>query len=63
MPALKEHIYSSHSKTADAQHSLMHMLFLVIRSKPSYVVDDIQCGMKLFNRLLKEFFTMNLEVK
>lgn len=62
MPALKEHIYSSHSKATDAQHSLMHMLFLVIRSKSSHSVNDLQHGMKLFNKLLVEFFTTNLEV-
>ena len=62
MPTLKEHIYSCHSKAADAQHSLMHILFLIIRSKPSYSMDDLQCGMKLFNKLLKEFFTVSMEV-
>ena len=62
MPSLKEHIYRSHSKTTDAQHSLMHILFLIVRSKASYSVNDLQCGMKVFYKLLKEFFTINLEV-
>lgn len=62
MPSLKEHIYSSHLKTTDAQHSLMHIIFLVMRSKPSRSTNDIQCGVKLFNKLLEEFFTSDLEV-
>lgn len=62
MPSLNEHIYSNHSKTTDAQHSLMHMLFLVMRSRPTRCTNDMQCGVKLFNKLLQEFFTLNLEV-
>lgn len=62
MPSLKEHIYGNHSDATEAQHSLMHILFLVIRSKPSHSSTDLQIGMKLFNKLLDDYFTKQLEV-
>ncbi len=63
MPALKEHIYSSRSETAEAQHSIMHALFLVIRSKPSMCSENLQIGLKIFNRLFEENFKVNMEVR
>ena len=63
MPALKEHIYSSRSETAEAQHSIMHALFLVIRSKPSMCSENLQIGLKIFNRLFEKNFKVNMEVR
>ena len=62
MPALKEHIYGSRSVTAEAQHSIMHALFLVIRSKPSKCSENLQQGLKIFNRLFDEYFKATMEV-
>ena len=63
MPALQEHIYSSRSETAEAQHSIMHALFLLIRSKPSMCSENLQVGLKIFNRLFDDNFKANMEVK
>lgn len=63
MPALKEHIYSSRSETAEAQHSIMHALFLIIRSRPSKCSENLQLGLKIFNRLFDGNFKATMEVK
>ena len=62
MPALKEHIYGSRSVTAEAQHSIMHALFLIIRSKPSKCSENLQQGLKIFNTLFCEYFKTTMEV-
>jgi len=62
MPALKEHIYSSRTETAEAQHSIMHALFLLIRSKPSMCSENLQLSLKIFNRLFDDNFKVNMEV-
>ena len=63
MPALKEHIYSSRSETAEAQHSIMHALFLLIRSKPSKCSENLQLALKIFNRLFDENFKVTMDVR
>ena len=62
MPALKEHIYGSRSVTAEAKHSIMHALFLIIGSKPSKCSENLQQGLKIFNRLFDEYFKATMEV-
>ncbi len=61
MPALKEHIYGSRSVTAEAQHSIMQALFLIIRSS-SKCSENLQQGLKIFNTLFDDYFKATMQV-
>ena len=67
MPTLQEHIYRTRSVQAvqaEAQHNLMHVLFLVMRCRPDGDYEIILKGLRVFSHLLKAFFkaTCNMEV-
>ena len=63
MPTLKEHIYTSRSVVAEAQHNVMHALFVVLCSKTACTRKDLQKGLRIFNHLLEKHFNSNLEVR
>ncbi len=57
MPTLREHIYRSRSEVAEAQHNVMHTLFLVLRSKPTLLShEDLRQGFAIFNTVFNRFF-------
>lgn len=62
MPALREHIYVSRSTTSEAQHSTMHALFLLLRSKPLGDVETLKLGLHMFNKLFNQYFTTRFDV-
>ena len=63
MPTLREHIYTSRSVVAEAQHNVMHALFVVLCSKTTHTRKDLQKGLRIFNHLLEKHFNSNLEVR
>lgn len=63
MPTLREHIYTSRSAVAEAQHNVMHALFVVLCSKTTHTREDLQRGLRIFNHLLEKHFNSNLEVR
>ncbi len=57
MPTLREHIYRSRSEVSEAQHNVMHTLFLVLRSKSTVLSrEELRQGFTIFNTLFNKFF-------
>lgn len=56
MSSLKQYIYSRDSVVARAQHNLMHMLYLILKSKPSLSNDIVDLGAKIFIDVRTKFF-------
>jgi len=63
MRTLLEHIYTSQSAVAEAQHNVMHAVYVVLCSKPTQARDDLHQGLMIFNSLFKKHFKSNLEVR
>ena len=63
MRTLREHIYTSQSAVAEAQHNVMHAVFVLLCSKPTQAREDLQQGLRIFNNLFKKHFKPNLEVR
>ena len=56
MPTLREYIYKSRSCGAEAQHNVMHAVFLVLQSQPSLDAGVIDKGIAVFEALFAKFF-------
>ena len=64
MPTLCEYIYCRRTQAAEAQHNIMHALFLVLRSNPAVSCDDdLRQGLTIFNQLFHKYFWSSQEVR
>lgn len=63
MPSLREHLYVSRSSLTEAQHSAMHLVYLMVRCRSSpNDTTTVRCGLHTFNGLFNQFFNNKCDV-